>query len=190
MTCGGSSYRSISAARARPQQQTRRPPLLLSIDGTDRRRDRQTDRRTLDHFIVLTAYNADRVLSVITELPVKPNGDCECIRKAAVWETKLTAECGRMIPSLFENIQRWFYFSFGLTLVGTSIGCSIIRPITNNCPSVHLSAPAWSDRTHNAELQLVCRTHLSGSRADSIHTARHDTDSTVLCRLAGGVNWA
>jgi len=34
-----SSYRSISAARARPQQQTRRPPLLLSIDGTDGRTD-------------------------------------------------------------------------------------------------------------------------------------------------------
>jgi len=132
MTCGGSSYRSISAARARPQQQTRRPPLLLSIDGTDRRRDRQTDRRTLDRFMTLTAYNADRVSSVITELPVKPNGDCECIRKAAVWETKLTADCGRMIPSLFENIQRWFYFSFGLTLVGTGIGCSIIGPITRS----------------------------------------------------------
>jgi len=26
-------------ARARPQQQTRRPPPLLSIDGTDRRTD-------------------------------------------------------------------------------------------------------------------------------------------------------
>jgi len=34
---GSSSHRSISAARARPQQQTRRAPLLLSIDGTDRR---------------------------------------------------------------------------------------------------------------------------------------------------------
>jgi len=33
-----SSCRSISAARVRPQQQTRRPPLL-SIDGTDRRTD-------------------------------------------------------------------------------------------------------------------------------------------------------
>ena len=32
-------HRSISAARAGPQQQTRRPPLLLSIDGTDRRTD-------------------------------------------------------------------------------------------------------------------------------------------------------
>jgi len=32
---------AISAARARPQQQTRWPPLLLSIDGTDRRTDTQ-----------------------------------------------------------------------------------------------------------------------------------------------------
>ena len=31
---GSSGYRSISAARARPQQQTRRLPLLLSIDST------------------------------------------------------------------------------------------------------------------------------------------------------------
>ena len=39
MSCSSSSYRSIFAARARPQQQTRRPPLLLSIDGTDGRTD-------------------------------------------------------------------------------------------------------------------------------------------------------
>ena len=37
---GSSSYRSISDARARPQQQTHRPQLLLSIDGTDRRTER------------------------------------------------------------------------------------------------------------------------------------------------------
>ena len=40
---GSCSYRSISAVCARPQQQTRRPPLLLSINGTDR----QTDTRPL-----------------------------------------------------------------------------------------------------------------------------------------------
>jgi len=39
MSRGSSSYRSISAARARPQQQTSRPPLLLSIDGTDGQTD-------------------------------------------------------------------------------------------------------------------------------------------------------
>ena len=39
------SFRSISAARARPQQQTRRTPLLLLIDGTHThaRTDGQTD---------------------------------------------------------------------------------------------------------------------------------------------------
>ena len=47
MLRGSSSYRSISAARARPQQQTRRLPLLLSIDGTDRR----MDGRTLDRLL-------------------------------------------------------------------------------------------------------------------------------------------
>jgi len=35
----GSRYWSISAARARAQQQTSRTTLLLSIDGTDRRTD-------------------------------------------------------------------------------------------------------------------------------------------------------
>jgi len=42
MSRGSSSHRSTSAARARPQQQTRRPPLLLSTDGRDRRTDRHS----------------------------------------------------------------------------------------------------------------------------------------------------
>ena len=50
MSHGNSSYRSISAACARPQQQTRgrQPLLLLLIDGTDR--------QTLNCFMVLTTY--------------------------------------------------------------------------------------------------------------------------------------
>ena len=52
MTRGSSVYRNMCAVRNGPQQQTRRPPLLLSIDGTDR----QTDTRSL------TAYYADRVI--------------------------------------------------------------------------------------------------------------------------------
>jgi len=40
------SYRSISAADARAQQQTRRPPLLLSIYGTDTHTQSKTDGRT------------------------------------------------------------------------------------------------------------------------------------------------
>jgi len=40
---GGSSHRSIFGARARAQQQTRRPPLLLSIDGTDGQTNGWTD---------------------------------------------------------------------------------------------------------------------------------------------------
>jgi len=39
------SCRSISAAGARAQQQTRRPPLLLSTDGTNRRTDTRPLRR-------------------------------------------------------------------------------------------------------------------------------------------------
>ena len=62
---GGCSYQSISPAGARAQQQTRRTPLLLSIDGTDRHTDRRTDGRTdgrtLDRFMSPTAYYADRV---------------------------------------------------------------------------------------------------------------------------------
>jgi len=45
--------RYLLRARVPLQQQTRRPPLL-SIDGTDG--------QTLDHFITLTAYYADRVI--------------------------------------------------------------------------------------------------------------------------------
>ena len=41
-------YRSISVADAGDQQQTRRPPLLLSIDGTDRWTDGQTPDRYID----------------------------------------------------------------------------------------------------------------------------------------------
>jgi len=56
-----SSYRSISAARARPQQQTHRQPLLLSIDGTDR----QTDGHSTV-FIALTAHYANCAVTVVT----------------------------------------------------------------------------------------------------------------------------
>ena len=55
---GSNRYRSISAARAR------RPPLLLSIDGTaDGQTDGRTDGRTLDLFVTLAAYYADRVIA-------------------------------------------------------------------------------------------------------------------------------
>ena len=58
---GARSYRSISAAYTGAQQQTRRPPLLLSIDGTDRR----ADRRTLGCYID-PAPPTVRAVSVIT----------------------------------------------------------------------------------------------------------------------------
>jgi len=59
MSRGSSSSRSISAARARPQQQTLRPPLLLlSIKGTDG--------RTLDRFMMLAEYYADRVITLVS----------------------------------------------------------------------------------------------------------------------------
>jgi len=51
---GSSSCRSISAGGTRPQQQTRQPPLLLSINGTDRQTDGRTDGQT--PFMTLTAY--------------------------------------------------------------------------------------------------------------------------------------
>jgi len=59
MIRGSRSYRSLSAARAGAQQQTRQPPLLLSIDGTDR----QTDGRTPDRFMTaLAAYCEQHVI--------------------------------------------------------------------------------------------------------------------------------
>ena len=44
-TAAAAINRYLLWARARPQQQTRRPPLLLSIDGTDRRTDGRTGGR-------------------------------------------------------------------------------------------------------------------------------------------------
>ena len=55
---GTSSYRSISAADAGAQQQTRRPPLLLSIDGRDRR---AADGRTPDRCIENPASHAGSI---------------------------------------------------------------------------------------------------------------------------------
>ena len=43
----------------------------------------------------------------------------------------------------------------------------------------------WDRRTHS-DTERTCRAR----RADSIHAARHDADSTVLSCPAGGVNWA
>ena len=55
MIRGSRSYRSLSAARAGAQQQTHRPPQLLSIDGTDG--------RTPDRFMTaLAAYCEQRVI--------------------------------------------------------------------------------------------------------------------------------
>jgi len=50
-----SSYQSISAVRARPQQL---PAAAAAVDGWDR----QTDGWTLDRFTTLAAYYVDRVI--------------------------------------------------------------------------------------------------------------------------------
>jgi len=46
----------------------------------------------------------------------------------------------------------------------------------------------WTPRDEG-DLPVNCSDFARRSR-DSIHTARHDTDSTVLSCLVGGVNWA
>jgi len=53
--------RYLLRAIARPQQQTRRPPLPL-FDRWDRQTDGRTDGRTLDRFVTHTAYDANRVM--------------------------------------------------------------------------------------------------------------------------------
>jgi len=50
-----SSYQSISAVRAPPQQL---PAAAAAVDGWDR----QTDGWTLDRFTTLAAYHVDRVI--------------------------------------------------------------------------------------------------------------------------------
>jgi len=65
---GARSY-SISAADAGTQQQTRRPPLLLSIDGTDGRKDARPLHGHVDEFTpfaVRKTYN-----SALPQTPVK-----------------------------------------------------------------------------------------------------------------------
>ena len=44
-------------------------------------------------------------------------------------------------------------------------------------------------RCDEGDLSASC-SDFAGRSGDSIHTAWHDTDSTVLSCLAGGVNWA
>jgi len=60
---GACSYRLISAARARAQQQTRRTSLLLSIDGTDRWTDGRTDTRQMHR--LCTAYYAGKLSDLV-----------------------------------------------------------------------------------------------------------------------------
>jgi len=61
----GTQRRRLHAAVDRyqgAQQQTRRPPLLLSIDGSDGR----TDKRTLDRFIDTAPHTRPTVWAVST----------------------------------------------------------------------------------------------------------------------------
>jgi len=58
---GSSSYRSISAARARPQQQTRRPLLLLPMHRADRRTARWT-RPFYDAYSILNGFRNNRAV--------------------------------------------------------------------------------------------------------------------------------
>ena len=68
MLSAGAASRCCTASAARPrlsvdiscrlgaQQQTRRPPLLMSINGTERRTDRRTDGRTPDRYLDRAAH--------------------------------------------------------------------------------------------------------------------------------------
>ena len=68
---GGSSYRETYAARARPQQQTHRPPLLLSIDGTDRRTDGHSTVLELNSTIYTDPTGPARTLSATRTDPTE-----------------------------------------------------------------------------------------------------------------------
>ena len=66
----------MSAAEARVQQQTRRPPLLLSIDWTDRRTDGGRDGQTPDRYIDLRVLWCSVVISVCACVY---GGDCKLV---------------------------------------------------------------------------------------------------------------
>jgi len=95
---GSSSYHSISAASARLQQQTRRPPLLLSIDRRDKRRDSPTDGRTrpiYDAYRMLTAPQNNN-----NELAVNAMVCCVCPERIPVVKgLPLTLIFGVAIPA-------------------------------------------------------------------------------------------
>jgi len=60
MSRGNSSHRSIiDICYPRPTSAANPPPATAAVD----RRDRRTDRRTLDRFMMLAAYSADRVIN-------------------------------------------------------------------------------------------------------------------------------
>ena len=73
--------RYLLQTHARPQQQTHRPPLLLSTDGTDR----QTDGRTLDRYMTFTAYYTDRVISL--------NINRFCVSSTSIYPQQSVARC-------------------------------------------------------------------------------------------------
>jgi len=59
------AYRSVSAADARAQQQTRRPQLLLSIDvGTDRRNDTRPLHRSFSTYYMRAASVLARLMKI------------------------------------------------------------------------------------------------------------------------------
>jgi len=81
--------RYLLQTHARPQQQTHRPPLLLSTDGTDR----QTDGRTLDRYMTFTAYYTDRVISL--------NINRFCVSSTSIYPSKAQPVV-RQPPKLVE----------------------------------------------------------------------------------------
>jgi len=63
--------------------------------------------------------------------------------------------------------------------------------LLTRCGLLHMTKPTllhWTPRDEG-DLSANCSDFARRSR-DSVHTARHDTDSTVLSCPAGGVNWA
>ena len=87
---GASSYWSISAARARAQQQTSCTSLLLSMDTRDRRTDRRTPDRYIDAYCMLCGLRQKSepvCLSVCLFL-------CSLFAAAVFSRTKLNLACG------------------------------------------------------------------------------------------------
>jgi len=133
------SYWSISAASDRLQQQTHRPPLLLLIDGTDRRTD---TRPFYDAYHILFGPRNNKVSSAHTSLLLSASRSVHpFLPSSPMWQTHRspmlykafngpdTLTIGQLDPRLI----------YGISWVHMSLPCPTSNKQTNGVLTVSLA---------------------------------------------------